>query len=214
MSGYYWLAPVLHTTSNHSSGARLSLKYNLLHFLNIFSHIFFIFCVPLKLAMDSGKALNNDGAASKVSRLQGSMLSTGTFSIVLVSNHHPVLSAGLDCTVYTDNMTAVRVRTEWICSTKKIHLVIFVKMRLAHKISLDCCRFVSESCLKNNNYKQKIAPSNQQMRPAINPNIVKGRLGRSKSAHSIIFDHNAIQLNSTTNYRHFMKVGCTEGKLV
>lgn len=61
--------------------------------------MFFFLSVPLKLAMDSGKALNDDGASSKVSWLQGSMLSAGPFSVVLVSNHHPVLSIGLDYTV-------------------------------------------------------------------------------------------------------------------
>ncbi len=57
------------------------------------------FLCALKLTMDSGKALDDDGASSKVSWLQGSVLSAGALSIVLVSNHHPVLSIGLDYTV-------------------------------------------------------------------------------------------------------------------
>ena len=46
--------------------------------------------------MDSGKALDDDGASSQVSWFQGSMLPAGSFSIVLISNHHPVHSTGLD----------------------------------------------------------------------------------------------------------------------
>lgn len=56
----------------------------------------------LNLTMDSGKALDDDGASSKVSWLQGSVLSAGPFPIVLVSNHHPVLSIGLDYKVHND----------------------------------------------------------------------------------------------------------------
>lgn len=46
--------------------------------------------------MDSGKALDDDGTSSEVSWLQSGMLSAGPFSVVLVSNHNPVLSIGLD----------------------------------------------------------------------------------------------------------------------
>lgn len=60
---------------------------------------FVFFSVSLKLTMDSGKALDDDGASSKVSWFQGGVLSAGPFSIVVVSNHHPVLSIGLDYTV-------------------------------------------------------------------------------------------------------------------
>lgn len=49
--------------------------------------------------MNSGKALNDDGAPAEVSRLQGSVLSAGPFSVVFVSDHHPVLSIGLDYAV-------------------------------------------------------------------------------------------------------------------
>ena len=61
---------------------------------------FFSF-VPLKLTMDSGKALDNDGTSSQVTWLEGSVLSAGPFSIVLVSNHHPAFSICLDYTVKT-----------------------------------------------------------------------------------------------------------------
>lgn len=52
-----------------------------------------------KLTVDSGEALYDDGASSEVSRLQGSVLSAGSFTIVLVSNHHPVHSFGLNYTI-------------------------------------------------------------------------------------------------------------------
>lgn len=45
--------------------------------------------------MDSGEALHDDGSSSQVSWLQGGVLSAGPFAVVLVSNHHPVLSTGL-----------------------------------------------------------------------------------------------------------------------
>lgn len=45
--------------------------------------------------MYSGKALDNDGSASQVPRLQGCMLPAAPFSIVLVSNNNPRSSLGL-----------------------------------------------------------------------------------------------------------------------
>ena len=57
-------------------------------------------CSPLlsaiKLTVDSGKALDDDGASSQVPWLQGSMLSAGSLAVVFVSNHHPVHSISLD----------------------------------------------------------------------------------------------------------------------
>lgn len=52
----------------------------------------------LKLTVDSGKALDDNGSSSQVSRLQGGMLPAGPFSIVLISNYHPVHSTGLSYT--------------------------------------------------------------------------------------------------------------------
>lgn len=70
--------------------------------------------------MDSCKALNNDGSSSKVSWLQCGVLSAGAFSIVLVSNHHPVLSIGLEYTFKTDEKTLLwEQRTVLICNTQK-----------------------------------------------------------------------------------------------
>lgn len=39
--------------------------------------------------MYSGKALYNNGSASKMSGFQGSMFSATTFTIVLISNYNP-----------------------------------------------------------------------------------------------------------------------------
>ena len=39
--------------------------------------------------MDAGKRLDDDGSSSKVARLQGSMLSAASLSVVLVPNDHP-----------------------------------------------------------------------------------------------------------------------------
>lgn len=84
------------TTLHDSRGARLSVDVC----------TFFSF-VPLKLTMDSGKALDNDGTSSKVTWLEGSVLSAGPFSIVLVSNHHPAFSICLDYTVKTKDKCKV-----------------------------------------------------------------------------------------------------------
>jgi len=58
--------------------------------------VFMLLCFAIGLTVDSGKAFDDDGASSQVSWLQGSVLSTGSFSVVLISNHHPVHSVGLD----------------------------------------------------------------------------------------------------------------------
>lgn len=49
----------------------------------------------LKLTVDPGKALDDDGSSSQVSRLQGSVLPAGPLSVILISNHHPVHCTGL-----------------------------------------------------------------------------------------------------------------------
>lgn len=49
--------------------------------------------------MDSGKALDDDGASSQVSWLQGGVLSAGSLSVILISYHHPVHSISLDKTM-------------------------------------------------------------------------------------------------------------------
>lgn len=46
--------------------------------------------------MDSGEALDDDGSSSQVAWLQSSVLSTGSFTIVLVSYHNPVHAVALD----------------------------------------------------------------------------------------------------------------------
>ena len=61
--------------------------------------------IALKLTVDSGEALDDDGASSKVSWLQGGVLSARPFSIVLISNHHPVHSIGLD---YIDKQRQIK----------------------------------------------------------------------------------------------------------
>lgn len=39
--------------------------------------------------MNSGKALDNDGPAPKMSGLQSSMFSAGSLTVVLISHHNP-----------------------------------------------------------------------------------------------------------------------------
>lgn len=43
----------------------------------------------LKHTVDSGEALDKDDPASKVSGLQGSVLSAGSLSVVIITHHHP-----------------------------------------------------------------------------------------------------------------------------
>ena len=45
--------------------------------------------------VDPGEALDDDGAPSKVSGLQGGVLSAGPLAVVLISHHHPLNAVGL-----------------------------------------------------------------------------------------------------------------------
>lgn len=53
------------------------------------------FSHAMTLTVDSGEALNGDGASFQVSRLLGSMLSAGSLAIVLVTNYYPARSVSL-----------------------------------------------------------------------------------------------------------------------
>lgn len=56
-------------------------------------------CFHFDVTVDSGEALDDDGASSQVSRLQGGVLPAGPLSIVFISNHNPVHLTGLNFTI-------------------------------------------------------------------------------------------------------------------
>ena len=54
------------------------------------------FCIETNRAefhtVDSGEALDDDGAAAEMPGLEGGVLPTATLAVVLVSHHHPLLA--------------------------------------------------------------------------------------------------------------------------